>query len=122
MVEFAARIIGSAVLDCPPLKKRSKDMPIAQYSALAPWASDAGNGPTLRGRRAQGNGPTIHFLSGNGFCGGVYWPLLRPFLPEYGLFTHDIEGQGDSGNPAHFSGVEALIRRVPEIIADQELK
>ncbi|MGH8457233.1 MAG: alpha/beta fold hydrolase [Stenotrophobium sp.] len=97
-------------------------MPITEYSGLTPWESGAGHGPILRGRRTEGEDATIHFLSGNGFCGGVYWPLLREFLPRHGLFTHDIEGQGDSGNPAHFSGVEAVIKRIPQVIANQGLQ
>lgn len=96
-------------------------MPITSYTELEPWVSQAGTGPTLRGRRIAGQGPTLHFLSGNGFCGGVYWPLLRQFLPDYGVFTHDIEGQGDSDNPEHFSGVGALVQRIPQVMADQGL-
>jgi pimeloyl-ACP methyl ester carboxylesterase len=97
-------------------------MSIQSYSELQAWESTAGLGPAIRGRRSDGGEPLIHFMSGNGFCGGVYWPLLRQFLPSYGLFTHDIEGQGDSGNPDKFSGVEALIQRVPQVMADQGLQ
>jgi pimeloyl-ACP methyl ester carboxylesterase len=86
------------------------------------WESDAGGGPRLRGRRADRAGPTIHFLSGNGFCGGVYWPFLKRFLPGHGLFTHDIEGQGDSEAPAHFSGIAAVTRRVPLVAQEQGLR
>lgn len=99
-------------------------MSISSYSQLTPWASGAGVGPVIRGRRgdaADAAAPLIHFLSGNGFCGGVYWPLLRHFLPQYGLVTHDIEGQGDSGDPAHFSGVEAVLARIPQVMADLHL-
>jgi pimeloyl-ACP methyl ester carboxylesterase len=96
-------------------------------SAAAPghaWESRAGAGPVLRGRRveAPAGRPTLHFMSGNGFCGGVYWPFLKRFLPEYGLFLHDIEGQGDSDAPAHFSGIDAVTRRVPEVLAEQGLR
>jgi pimeloyl-ACP methyl ester carboxylesterase len=82
-------------------------------SATRAWESDAGGGPRLRGRRADGRGPTLHFMPGNGFCGGVYWSFLQRFLPEYGLFLHDIEGHGDSAAPPHFSGVRAVAQRVP---------
>lgn len=109
------------MLDSCAAPKQSKNMPITSYAELKPWVSHAGVGPALRGRRIAGQGPTLHFLSGNGFCGGVYWPLLRQFLPDYGLFTHDIEGQGDSDNPARFSGVRALLRRIPQVMADQGL-
>jgi pimeloyl-ACP methyl ester carboxylesterase len=60
-------------------------------------------------------------MSGNGFCGGVYWPFLRRFAADYGLFTHDIEGQGDSDAPPRFSGIGAVTRRVPPVLRDQGL-
>ncbi|MES2488685.1 MAG: alpha/beta hydrolase [Pseudomonadota bacterium] len=93
-------------------------MPIQPYSDLSPWESNAGTGPTIRGRRSESGAPLIHFLHGNGFCGGVYWPMLRHFLPQYGLITHDIEGHGDSDNPPKFSGVEAVIQRIPQVMSD----
>lgn len=96
-------------------------MTIGHYDGLASWESTVGQGPILRGRRFDGSGPTIHFLSGNGFCGGVYWPMLRQLLPDYSLFTHDIEAQGDSDAPAQFSGVRAVIRRIPQVMADQRV-
>lgn len=89
--------------------------------ATRPWQSTAGGGPTLRGRRADAGADTLHFLSGNGFCGGVYWPFLREFLPSHGLFLHDIEGHGASDAPARFSGVGALCRRIPQVIEEQRL-
>lgn len=109
------------MLDFRAATKRSKNMPTAQYQDLTPWESRAGNGPVLRGRRTLGRQPTIHFLSGNGFCGGVYWPMLRRFLPGHGLFLHDIEGHGDSDNPPRFSGVEPLLKRIPLVMAQQGL-
>ena len=93
------------------------------FGDLARWESVAGTGPRIRGRRADAPGqPTLHFLPGNGFCGGVYWPFLKRFLPRYALFTHDIEGHGDSEAPEHFSGVGAIARRIPEVMADQGLR
>jgi pimeloyl-ACP methyl ester carboxylesterase len=101
------------------------------YGDLTRWESRAGGGPLLRGRHAPGRAATIHFIPGNGFCGGVYWPFLKRFLPEratapalargYGLFTHDIEGHGDSEAPAHFSGIGAVARRVPQVAGEQGL-
>ncbi|HET8883442.1 MAG TPA: alpha/beta hydrolase [Solimonas sp.] len=85
----------------------------------APWASSAGGGPTLRGRRHDHAATTLHFVHGNGFCGGVYWPLLKQLLPHYGLFCHDIEGHGDSDRPDRFSGSLAIARRIAPVIADQ---
>lgn len=96
-------------------------MTIEHYDQLTPWESSAGQGPVLRGRRSGSAGPLIHFLSGNGFCGGVYWPMLRALLPDYGLFTHDIEAQGDSDAPARFSGVSSVLQRIPQVMADQNL-
>ncbi len=88
-------------------------------AATTAWASDAGKGPRLRGRRRDARGPLIHFLHGNGFCGGVYWPLLKRLLPDYGLFCHDIEGHGASDAPTRYSGTSAIIERVPQILDDQ---
>lgn len=89
-----------------------------RYGDLPRWESRAPGGPTLRGRRVDGPRGTIHFLSGNGFCGGVYWPFLKRFLPDLGLFIHDIEGHGDSDAPEHFSGIGAVARRVPEVLRE----
>ncbi len=91
-------------------------------SATSAWQSSAGSGPTLRGRRTVLRQPMLHFLHGNGFCGGVYWPLLGRLLPDYGLFCHDIEGHGASDAPQRYSGTAQIIRRVPEIIAEQGLE
>ena len=88
------------------------------------WESQAGGAAVLRGRREDGpspTGPTIHFLSGNGFCGGVYWPFLRGLTADYGLFTHDIEGHGDSDAPVKFSGINAVCQRVLAVADEQKL-
>ncbi len=85
------------------------------------WESSAGTGPVLRGRRAEGAGATLHFLPGNGFCGGVYASFLKQFLPDHGLFTHDIEGHGASDAPARFSGLDAVAARIPQVMAQQGL-
>ncbi|HSW14817.1 MAG TPA: alpha/beta hydrolase [Solimonas sp.] len=77
--------------------------------------------PVWRGQRVAGQGPNLHFLHGNGFSGGVYWPFLSRFLPDYGLFCNDIEGHGDSDAPAAFSGIEAVLGRARQVIAEQGL-
>lgn len=84
---------------------------------------ESGPAPIWRGHRADApaGAPTIHFLSGNGFCGGTYWPLLRQFLPDYGLFCNDIEGHGASDAPLSFSGIEPVLQRIRGIIAAQRL-
>ncbi|MFP5304252.1 MAG: alpha/beta fold hydrolase, partial [Gammaproteobacteria bacterium] len=100
------------------------DLPALGYlQASSGWQSTAGGGPLLRGRRTavSTGAPTLHFLHGNGFCGGVYWPFLRRLLPDYGLFCHDLEGHGASDAPARYSGTAAIIARVPKVIADQQL-
>lgn len=86
------------------------------------WESPADGELTIRGRRVDGNGPTLHFLSGNGFCGGVYWRFLQHFLPDFGLFLHDIEGHGESDVPPKFSGTGALARRTLQVIEQQGLR
>jgi pimeloyl-ACP methyl ester carboxylesterase len=92
-----------------------------------PWASAAGGGPTLRGRRTDAGAQTIHFFPGNGFCGAVYWDFLKRLLPAHGasgdvgLFLHDIEGHGASDAPPAFSGAAAIARRVPEVLREQRL-
>ncbi len=85
------------------------------------WSSNTGGGPTLRGRRFDRSGPTLHFIHGNGFCAGVYWPFLRQLAARYGLFCHDIEGHGASDAPAQFSGVRNVVRRIEPIIREQKL-
>lgn len=92
------------------------------FGDLPRWESSAGGGPRLRGRRADGAGATVHFLPGNGFCGGVYWSFLQKLLPQHGLFLHDIEGHGDSEAPAHFSGIGAVTRRIPAVMQEQGLR
>jgi pimeloyl-ACP methyl ester carboxylesterase len=91
------------------------------YADLPRWESAAGGGPILRGRRVDGPGTSLHFVAGVGFCGGVYWPFLRQFLPQHGLFVHDIEGHGESDAPERFSGVGAVARRIPLVAREQGL-
>jgi pimeloyl-ACP methyl ester carboxylesterase len=85
------------------------------------WESAAGAGPLLRGRRVDSARDTIHFLPGNGFCGGVYWSFLKQFLPGHGLFAHDIEGHGTSDAPPRFSGLDAVATRIPQVLKQQGL-
>ncbi|NGY05308.1 alpha/beta fold hydrolase [Solimonas terrae] len=92
----------------------------AYRDLTSPWTSSAGAGPTLRGRRHDGHATCLHFVHGNGFCGGVYWPLLQQLMPCYGLFCHDIEGHGDSDRPDHFAGSVAIARRIAPVIAEQK--
>lgn len=93
------------------------------FAELPRWqsATPGGHGPVVRGRHGRGGDQTIHFLSGNGFCGGVYWPWLRGLLPDYSLFLHDIEGHGESDAPENFSGVNAVVDRIAAVIHEQGL-
>lgn len=90
----------------------------ARYDHMTPWSATASHGPILRGRRHDGPATTLHFVHGNGFCGGVYWPLLHQLLPHYGLFCHDFEGHGESDPPARFSGAAAITARIAEVITE----
>jgi pimeloyl-ACP methyl ester carboxylesterase len=95
----------------------------ARYDELTTrWEFPAADGRLLRGRRADGRGATLHFLSGNGFCGGVYWPFLRRFLPARGLLVHDLEGQGESDAPPHYAGHRETLRRVRAVVDAQQLQ
>lgn len=92
------------------------------YESLRRWESRAPGAPTLRGRLAAGRKPTLHWLSGNGFSGGVYWPFLRALhMAGHGLLTQDIEGQGDSDAPPRFSGVATLLKRTAQVIRERGL-
>lgn len=84
------------------------------YGSLAAWACTGSDGVTVRGRRrdAAPGMPTVHWLHGNGFCGGVYWSFLRRLDPRLGLITHDIEGHGESDPARDFAGVPATMTRV----------
>lgn len=96
-------------------------MSLPDYGALTRWESTA-QVPTIRGRRQDGAGPRIHFLSGNGFCGGVYWPMLRELCADHALFLHDIEGHGDSDAPPGFSGINGVTRRIVSVMDEQGLR
>lgn len=89
------------------------------FADLPRVMSAAGGGPRLAIRAEPGRAAWLHFIPGNGFCGGVYWPFLSRFTPDHGLFLHDIEGHGDSEAPKRFSGIAAVARRVPAVLAEQ---
>ncbi len=91
------------------------------HAATRAWESRAAGAPTLRGRRLDRDAPCLHFVHGNGFCGGTYWPFLRGLSGDYGLFCHDLEGHGSSDAPARFSGIRPLVHRIGSVIAEQDL-
>lgn len=47
--------------------------------------------------------------------------MLRSLQAQHGLFTHDIEGHGESDAPEGFSGTRAILHRVPQVMRDQGL-
>lgn len=66
----------------------------------------------LRGLRRPGSGPAVSFLSGNGFCAGVYLSLLRRLPADWDLFALDAPGQGRSDDPPEYEGGRALLSRL----------
>lgn len=87
--------------------------------ATQAWTSQTAGSTMLRGRRRDRDGTTLHFVHGNGFAAGVYWPLLRELSPHYGLFCHDLEGHGDSERPAQYNGAAHAVARIHAVIAEQ---
>lgn len=84
------------------------------YCALPAWQWTDSDGVAVRGRRREAapGAATLHWLSGNGFCGGVYWPFLSRLDARLGLITHDLAGHGESDRVEHFVGVPRTIERV----------
>ena len=80
--------------------------PPSHYRDGASWQARHADGLVVRGRQFETAAVQAHFMSGNGFCGGVYWPFLQRLLPQLSLWTHDQLGQGDSDNPPNFSGAD----------------
>ena len=75
------------------------------------WTRRWPDGTVLRGQRTPGE-PLIHFLSGNGFCGGVYQPFLDRLRTQYGVWTHDLPGQGLSDAPKAFPGARDWLEQI----------
>lgn len=82
----------------------------------APWSARHSDGLQVRGRQFEAGPVQAHFLSGNGFCGGVYWPFLQRLLPEYSIWIHDQLGQGESDNPARFTGTRDWTDRLCQVL------
>ena len=89
------------------------------YADGQSWAARHADGLTVRGRQFETAPLQLHFLSGNGFCGGVYWPFLRRLLPDYSLWTHDQPGQGESDNPDQFTGAADWTHRLCQVLDQQ---
>lgn len=70
------------------------------------WSFRTPQGLTLRGQRTAqgGDRPVLMFIHGNGFCGGVYWPLMARCLDQVDWLWVDVPGHGDSDAGEHFLG------------------
>lgn len=85
-------------------------------ASLVPWEYALDDGTVIRGLRTPPSGkPVIHFLHGNGFCGLVYWPMLRHFLPDYDLFLQDVQGHGHSDSGPYFYGWNGNAERAHQV-------
>jgi len=95
---------------------------VSGYTQLDAWQwRDTARFVTVRGRqrRSEPGFPTVHWLSGNGFCGGVYWPMLSALDRRFGLITHDLAGHGESDRVRRFDGVGQNIRRVRSALVER---
>jgi len=73
--------------------------------SVVPWEWRGPGGLVLRGGRTPATGkPLMLFLHGNGFCGAMYWPLLRRCLRQVDWAWLDMPGHGDSDAGGRFLG------------------
>lgn len=64
---------------------------------------------------------TLHFLHGIAFSSKVYWPLLRPLSRQFGLFTQDYQGHGESDLCVEFTGWQGTIDQVQSVMKDKQV-
>ncbi|MBL4867988.1 MAG: alpha/beta hydrolase [Pseudomonadales bacterium] len=64
---------------------------------------------------------TIHFLHGVAFSGQVYWPLLKLLSADYGLFTQDFQGHGESDIGGEFFGWRGAMDQVQTVMESQQV-
>ena len=70
-----------------------------------PWVHATRDGLVLRGWHTPPSGkPLVHVLHGNGFCGRVYEPMLKPLSRHLDLWLCDAPGHGDSDLGERFLG------------------
>ena len=87
------------------------------------WEYEVADGLFQRGVNLQLEGkPTIHFMHGTGFSGKLYWPCLKGFINDYGVFMPDMHGHGDSDNGDSFPGYQEVIARDLRIIEHLSIK
>lgn len=78
-------------------------------SECEPWRQRVSQDVFLSGvEDPDGSKPALHFLHGNGFCGGVYETFLNLLASEYSLFLSDARGHGDSDAGSEFPGWNAM--------------
>ncbi len=79
------------------------------------WSHPSPAGFTIRGEHSPPSGkPVLHFLHGNGYCGRVYWPMLRILEASFDIFVSDMQGHGDTGHGGRFRGWN----RTAELVLD----
>lgn len=81
-------------------------------AGFVPFSYRCADGLVLRGHRRTGTGPALQFLSGNGFCAGVYGALLRRLPAHWQIIALDLPGQGYSDDPPRYEGSRALLARI----------
>jgi len=88
-----------------------------KFTEAEAWAYEIEPGLCLRGQWFDNpSKPVIHFMHGNGFCGGMYWPFLQQFTDDYALFLHNVQGHGESDNGQKFPGWKESVRRIGLVI------
>ncbi|PCJ14727.1 MAG: hypothetical protein COB04_14560 [Gammaproteobacteria bacterium] len=86
------------------------------------WSYEIEPNTFLRGLdMRQPDRATLHFLHGIAFSGAVYWPLLKPLTEQYGLFTQDYQGHGESDLCKEFGGWQGAIDHVQSVMQDQNV-
>jgi len=85
-------------------------------TALQPWRQRVSQDLVLSGLEDPSTTkPVLHFLHGNGFCGGVYETFLDRLTADYALFLCDAHGHGDSETGPTFPGWNALAKQISSV-------
>jgi len=92
-----------------------KDCPI--LNGATSWAHPVQEDLHLRGKDLRrSDSPTIQFMHGAAFCGGVYWPLLKELTRDYGLFIQDMQGHGESDAGSEFTGWQSAVDNATSVM------
>ena len=82
------------------------------------WQFTTPQGFTLRGQVLGSPGQAVvFFLHGNGFCGGVYEPLLQALRPTFQVVTLDNRDVGGSTKLKHL-GVPNVQKALMQSVED----